>query len=85
LDSLVHDQDALLYLLKLVGANKVIMGSDYPFPLGEPEPGELIDSLNLTPQVKERLLCDNALEFLGLERAQFRAEGPPRPLDSQTG
>jgi aminocarboxymuconate-semialdehyde decarboxylase len=85
LDSLVHDQEALLYLLKLVGANKVIMGSDYPFPLGEPEPGGLIESLDLGTQVKERLLCDNALEFLGLERAQFRAEEPPTPVDSQIG
>ena len=34
-DSLVHDADALRFLIKLFGAQRVALGSDYPFPLGE--------------------------------------------------
>src|SRR6202030_3350925 len=44
-DSLVHDADALRLLLKLFGAQRVALGSDYPFPLGEAHPGQLIDSI----------------------------------------
>jgi aminocarboxymuconate-semialdehyde decarboxylase len=67
LDSLVHDADALRNLIKLVGADRIALGSDYPFPLGEDHPGALIDSMpDLTPAVKERLLCGTAQEFLSL-------------------
>ncbi len=64
LDALVHAQDALLQLVGLVGTDRIAMGSDYPFPLGEEEPGKLIEATDLPTQVKERLLCENALEFL---------------------
>ena len=44
-DSLVHDEEALKYLVSTVGEDHVILGSDYPFPLGEHHPGKLIDSI----------------------------------------
>jgi aminocarboxymuconate-semialdehyde decarboxylase len=67
LDSLVHDADALRQLIRLVGPQRVALGSDYPFPLGEQEPGRLIESLTELPVgAKERLLAGTALEFLGL-------------------
>jgi aminocarboxymuconate-semialdehyde decarboxylase len=66
LDSLVHDPDSLRHLIDLAGADKVALGSDYPFPLGEEEPGKLIASLDLSDEVKDRLLSKNALEFLGI-------------------
>lgn len=70
LDSLVHDADALRGLIRLVGAERVALGTDYPFPLGEPEPGRLIESLaELSAAVRQRLLAGTALEFLGLDEA----------------
>ncbi len=39
-DSLVHEAAKLDYLLRLVGADQIALGSDYPFPLGELEPGK---------------------------------------------
>lgn len=67
LDSLVHDADALRNLVRLIGAERIALGSDYPFPLGEAEPGQLIDSLSeLTNEQKERMLAGTAQEFLGL-------------------
>lgn len=41
-DSLVHDKDMLFKLLDLFGKEKIALGTDYPFPLGELEPGKLI-------------------------------------------
>lgn len=67
-DSLVHDADALRHLIKLVGAERIALGSDYPFPLGEAHPGQLIESMNdLSPDTKASLLWGTALEFLGLQ------------------
>jgi aminocarboxymuconate-semialdehyde decarboxylase len=72
LDSLVHDADALRYLIRLVGAERIALGSDYPFPLGEAEPGKLIASLTeLSPETRQRLLAGSALDFLGLEQNSF--------------
>jgi aminocarboxymuconate-semialdehyde decarboxylase len=68
-DSLVHDADALRSLIRLMGAERVALGSDYPFPLGEAEPGRLIESLDDLPTAtRERLLAGTALEFLGIEK-----------------
>lgn len=72
LDSLVHDPNVLNYLIDLVGADKIALGSDYPFPLGELIPGQLIESMpNLTDAVKEKLLSGAALDWLGLPKSPF--------------
>jgi aminocarboxymuconate-semialdehyde decarboxylase len=66
-DSLVHDADALRLLLKLFGAQRIALGSDYPFPLGEARPGQLIESMTeLSPRDKEQVLSGTALEYLGM-------------------
>jgi len=65
-DSLVHDADALKILLKLFGPERVALGSDYPFPLGETKPGQLIESMDLSAKEKEQLFSGTAREFLGL-------------------
>jgi aminocarboxymuconate-semialdehyde decarboxylase len=71
-DSLVHDEAALRYLIALVGCNRIALGSDYPFPLGEAEPGKLIESIaDLSSATREQLLSGTALEFLGLKRERF--------------
>jgi aminocarboxymuconate-semialdehyde decarboxylase len=65
-DSLVHDADALKFLLKLFGTQRVALGSDYPFPLGEAKPGQLIESMKLSAQEIAQLFSGTAREFLGL-------------------
>lgn len=65
-DSLVHDETSLRAIVKLFGENRVALGSDYPFPLGEDEPGKLIEGMkDLKADVREKLLYRNALEWLG--------------------
>ena len=71
-DSLVHDAAMLRMLIGLVGVERIALGSDYPFPLGELQPGALIDSLEqLDAAQRARLLAGTALEFLGLAAARF--------------
>src|SRR4051794_21046614 len=67
-DSLVHDADALHLLIKLFGAQRVALGSDYPFPLGEAHAGALIESMtDFSSDDKAQLLFGAAQEFLGLK------------------
>lgn len=71
LDSLVHDELMLEYLIKLVGAEKVALGTDYPFPLGEEIAGSLIESMNFDEETKAKLLHGAALEWLNLAKDLF--------------
>ena len=71
-DSLVHDAEALRGLLRLFGPDRVALGSDYPFPLGEAAPGGLIRSMDdLDAATRARLLGGTALEFLGRDASEF--------------
>lgn len=71
LDSLVHDPSMLEYLVRLVGADRVALGTDYPFPLGELEPGSLIESMSFDETTKAKLLSGAALEWLKLDKGLF--------------
>ena len=66
-DSAVFDERALQFLVGTMGADQVMLGSDYPFPLGEELVGSLIRQSNLTQQMKTKLLNGNAIRFLGLK------------------
>lgn len=72
IDALTHDEKALEYIVDIMGHDKVCMGSDYPFPLGEHHPGKLIESMDIfTQQIKDKLLYENALEWMGIDGSQF--------------
>ena len=71
LDSLVHEPKMLNYIIDLFGANRIALGSDYPFPLGENEPGKLIREMNFDATTQELLLSGSALEWLNLKRELF--------------
>jgi len=67
IDSLVHDKKAMEYIMELMGEDFICLGSDYPFPLGEHRPGELIASMNFTQLQQEKLNYKNAMAWLGRE------------------
>lgn len=71
-DSLVHDKNALRFLLQTFGEKQIALGTDYPFPLGELKPGELIESLQLSLKTQQRLLSGTALEWLSLSEGDFK-------------
>jgi aminocarboxymuconate-semialdehyde decarboxylase len=69
-DSLVHDSGALDLLLAMAGPGKVALGTDYPFPLGELKPGQLVASMpHLDQATRQSLLHGAARAFLGLRGA----------------
>ena len=70
-DSLVHDIDMLDYLIDKVGDTKIILGSDYPFPLGEESPGMMIENSDLLTSTKNNILFKNAMDWLGLSHGHF--------------
>lgn len=71
-DSLVHDLPSLRFLMERVGPERIALGSDYPFPLGELEPGRLIRSLEgISDADRARMLGGTALEWLGMDAARF--------------
>jgi len=71
LDSLVHERKALGLLLDIFGAERIALGSDYPFPLGEDPPGALIDSMNFPSAILDRLRAGTALEWLGHDASAY--------------
>ncbi len=67
IDSLVHDEHAMRFILEVMGEDKICLGSDYPFPLGEHHPGSLIHSMNFSQQLNDKLLYKNATDWLGIK------------------
>ncbi|GLX78802.1 amidohydrolase [Thalassotalea insulae] len=67
LDSAVFDHDALQLLVQKMGVSKLMFGTDYPFPLGEQEMGQLIKTAPyLTEENKQAMLASNAHQFFDL-------------------
>ena len=72
IDSLVHDAQTLRSIVALFGANRVALGSDYPFPLGEEAPGTLIESIpEFSKATRDLLLRGTALDWLGMKEEMF--------------
>ncbi len=65
-DSLVHDADMLHKLIALFGYEKIALGTDYPFPLGELVPGKLIHEAPLNADIKDWLNYKSAEAWLGI-------------------
>ncbi|HRN79563.1 MAG TPA: amidohydrolase family protein [Ferruginibacter sp.] len=65
IDSLVHEPRAMQFILEVMGEDFICLGSDYPFPLGEHVPGQLIQQMGLSAKVTEKLFSSNALRWLG--------------------
>ena len=63
-DSATHDPQLLRYILDVAGEDKVCLGTDYPFPLGDLEIGTFIEKMNLPESTLEKLFYKNTLEWL---------------------
>jgi aminocarboxymuconate-semialdehyde decarboxylase len=67
-DSAVFDAGALRLLVEVMSADRVMLGSDYPFPLGEPSIGKLVaENPWLSEPDKEKISALNAREFFSLQ------------------
>jgi aminocarboxymuconate-semialdehyde decarboxylase len=65
-DSIVHSVPALQYLVGVVGADRVVVGTDYPMAMGEFEPVQKIKLLDLTDEQRGEILGVNATRVLSL-------------------
>lgn len=66
-DAAVFDQDALKLLVNVMGEDRVMLGSDYPFPLGEQPIGSLINNTpDFSETTRNKLLHHNARTFFNL-------------------
>jgi aminocarboxymuconate-semialdehyde decarboxylase len=66
-DTITHDAAALKSLVNLVGADRVLLGSDYPFDMGNENPVELVRAAQLGPENEKKILEENARQLLGWE------------------
>ena len=66
-DTISHSADALEYLIKIVGSDRVMMGSDYCFDMGHEHPVEVVTGHpTLKEEDQQNILCGNAERLLNL-------------------
>ena len=70
-DCITHDIDMLKYILKVQGSEKVCLGTDYPFPLGDLEIGKFIEESDLPKSDIENIFCNSILSWLDLPKERF--------------
>lgn len=65
-DTVVHDPGVLRFLIDSLGADHILVGTDYPFEMGDDDPVGLVESVaDIEPQEKEAILAGNVEELLG--------------------
>jgi aminocarboxymuconate-semialdehyde decarboxylase len=63
-DSLVYTAPALEFLVATVGADKVVLGTDYPFDMGVTDPLERLDATSLSAEMRAAIRSANAWALL---------------------
>ncbi|HEU0292565.1 MAG TPA: amidohydrolase family protein [Anaerolineales bacterium] len=66
-DTITHDPVVLKNLVDFAGADHVLLGSDYPFDMGNENPVDLVRSANLGIENEKKILGDNATRLLNWE------------------
>ena len=67
LDSAVFDEGSLRLLVDKMGEDRVVFGTDYPFPLGEQKMGSLVrDASVISEQAKQKILAGNASKLFNI-------------------
>jgi aminocarboxymuconate-semialdehyde decarboxylase len=65
-DSIVFQPDALRFLTAKVGVERVMLGSDYPFPIGDQDPRKVIEAAGYSEAEVEAMLTGNARRMFGV-------------------
>jgi aminocarboxymuconate-semialdehyde decarboxylase len=69
-DTVLHAAAPLRFLVDLVGAARVVFGTDFPFDMAAGSPAEQLDPLRLDPAARARVAGDNAMTLFGPARSQ---------------
>jgi aminocarboxymuconate-semialdehyde decarboxylase len=64
-DTITHMPDALTYLVDLVGAERIVLGSDAPFDVGDPAPVASVRAARLASEAESAILESNAVKLFG--------------------
>lgn len=64
-DTVSHDRELLRGLVEWAGPDRVLLGSDHPFDMADPQPVATVRSLGLGAAAERALLADNAARLLG--------------------
>jgi aminocarboxymuconate-semialdehyde decarboxylase len=81
-DTIAHNQEALAYLVRTAGAGRVVLGSDFPFDMADPDPVGTVQGLKgLSAADRTRILGGNARALFG--RGAEKAS-PPGGTDASS-
>jgi len=71
IDCITHDPDLLNYILPMVGSEKICLGSDYPFPLGDLEIGKFVGEMGLDKSVVEDIFSRSTAKWLNIDLQEY--------------
>jgi aminocarboxymuconate-semialdehyde decarboxylase len=71
-DTVVHSGPALRYLVDLVGADRVLLGTDLPFDMGDPDPLATLRAARLDGEAVDAISRRNALAVFRLDGGSSR-------------
>jgi aminocarboxymuconate-semialdehyde decarboxylase len=66
-DTVLFEPQALRFLCDIAGADRVVLGSDYPFPIGDPEPVQVVDDTPLTETERRAILGETAARIFHID------------------
>lgn len=69
-DTVTHDAQVLRELVAFAGPERVLLGTDYPFDMGDPRPLETLRAAGLDPEDEAAVAAGNAIRLLGPEPAR---------------
>lgn len=64
-DSILHDHRTLDFVIDVMGASQIVLGSDYPFPLGELQPGRMLATAPIDEATRHAIGWKNTERWLG--------------------
>ena len=67
-DIITHNPDALRYLIAFAGSDHVLLGSDYPYDMGDPNPVQTVSQLSgIKEKDRQKIMRENAIALFGLK------------------
>lgn len=67
-DTIVHSPEAVRYLVDLVGADRVVLGTDNPFDMGDPQPAATLDAAGISPGDRQTITRGNAEQLFRIKK-----------------
>jgi aminocarboxymuconate-semialdehyde decarboxylase len=75
-DSVVHAPDVLARLAAAVGADRIVIGTDYPFDMGDEDPARTLAGTGLPGPARAGIRTANALDLLGAHASRLACAAP---------